>query len=155
MSASVGGDNSGDVELNLAPIIDCFTVLITYLLVSASFISLAVLDVGVAATGQGDPPAATGVPPVALSLELLATRELRLKLTGGPSRLNTVFDVPPRERTWDKESLERRLEGLKSAHPSLTDVTVTAESRASYRDVVELVQDVKKHFAKVFLSGAP
>ena len=36
-----------DFELNLASIIDCFTVLITYLLVSASFISLGILDVSV------------------------------------------------------------------------------------------------------------
>lgn len=154
MSGSVGGDNSGDVDLNLAPIIDCFTVLITYLLVSASFISLAVLDVGVAATGQADPPPVTSGPPLALTVDLLVSKNVRLKLTGGPGNLNMVFDVPPKTGGWDKETLAKRLEGLKSAHAALADVTVSAESRSTYRDVVEVVQEVKKHFTKVFLSGS-
>ena len=49
MSAG-GGGGEGDVELNLAPIVDCFTVLIAYLLVSMSFISLSIFEAGVAAT---------------------------------------------------------------------------------------------------------
>jgi biopolymer transport protein ExbD len=41
MSANFGGGGNGqEVELNITPIIDCFTVLITFLLASASFLSL-------------------------------------------------------------------------------------------------------------------
>jgi biopolymer transport protein ExbD len=46
---SVGGGNSQDADINLAPIIDCFTVLIAFMLVSASFLSIGVLDAGIAA----------------------------------------------------------------------------------------------------------
>ena len=40
-----------DFDLNLAPIIDCMTVLITFMLASASFLSIGILDAGVAAAG--------------------------------------------------------------------------------------------------------
>ena len=48
-------DGEEEVELNLASIIDCFTVvLITYLLFTAAFISLAELDVSAVTIGSGD-----------------------------------------------------------------------------------------------------
>src|SRR5882672_8122358 len=85
-------DNSGgsnqEVELNLAPIIDCFTVLITYLLVTASFLSLAALDVGVSATGTGTPPppaADNTPPPMVMSLEALANGDIKINVRGGVS----------------------------------------------------------------------
>ena len=43
------GSGGQDFELNLASLIDCFTVLITFLLASASFLSVGILDAGVAA----------------------------------------------------------------------------------------------------------
>ena len=42
MSRSRGG--SLDFELNLAPIIDCLVVLITFMLASASFLSISIFD---------------------------------------------------------------------------------------------------------------
>ena len=44
MSANFGSSSDGEVELNITPIIDCFTVLITFLLASASFISIGFFD---------------------------------------------------------------------------------------------------------------
>ena len=79
MSASVGEGSGQDVDLNLAPIIDCFTVLITYLLVTASFLTLSSVDVSVSATGTGAPPqASTGPPPMSMSIELKAGSSLPL-----------------------------------------------------------------------------
>jgi biopolymer transport protein ExbD len=39
---------SQDFDLNLAPIIDCITVLIAFILISTSFISIGLLDAGIA-----------------------------------------------------------------------------------------------------------
>jgi len=45
MSANFGSSNSQDVDINITPIIDCFTVLITFLLASASFLSIGCFEV--------------------------------------------------------------------------------------------------------------
>ena len=81
MSAGSGGNSNQDFDLNLAPIIDCFTVLITYLLVSASFISLNSLDVGIAATGDTAAAANPSTPPLALTAELKDMKMLELTFT--------------------------------------------------------------------------
>ncbi|RYZ61531.1 MAG: hypothetical protein EOP09_19835, partial [Proteobacteria bacterium] len=57
-----GGAGSLEFDLNLAPIIDCFTVLITFLLVSASFLSVSIFDAGftpVEQMGDTTPPPIT------------------------------------------------------------------------------------------------
>ena len=53
-----------DFDLNLAPIIDCFTVLITFLLISASYISINIIEASVASVEVSSEPstaAASGV----------------------------------------------------------------------------------------------
>ncbi|MEK7690751.1 MAG: biopolymer transporter ExbD, partial [Bdellovibrionota bacterium] len=79
-----GGGHSGssqDFDLNLAPIIDCFTVLITFLLISASFLSIGILDAGISAPGaqtESEPQGAS----VDLTLKITADRGYRIKIEG-------------------------------------------------------------------------
>src|SRR4051812_44898679 len=47
-----GGSHSQDFEVNLTSIIDCFTVLIAFVLVSTSFVSIGLMDAGVSAGGS-------------------------------------------------------------------------------------------------------
>src|SRR3954465_141066 len=100
--SAIQGDGGQDFDLNLAPIIDCFTVLITYLLVSASFISLTALDVGVAAAGQADPNAVQPKTiPFNLSVQLAESRAIALKITGGPKSIDVTVPVPATAGSWD------------------------------------------------------
>lgn len=46
-----GGGPSQDFELNLAPIIDCLVVLIAFLMVSLSYLSIQMMDASVASAG--------------------------------------------------------------------------------------------------------
>src|SRR4051812_10232604 len=94
VSKEAGGSNQ-DFDLNIAPIIDCFTVLITYLLVSASFISLNVLDIGVAASGEAPAETVPAEPPVMFSLEISAAKLITLKVSGGAEGLDLSFPIAP------------------------------------------------------------
>ena len=91
MSAAISDNNSNqDFEINLAPIIDCFTVLITYLLVSASFLSLAVFDVEVAINQPTlkTENAPLTPPPISLALLLRESHGFDLKVIGGKDHLD-------------------------------------------------------------------
>src|SRR6185295_15775876 len=92
--AHAGGEGGGglDFELNLAPIIDCFTVLITFMLVSATYLSLTTLEASVAPLQQAvkeDTP--SNEPPlpvlgIKVSLELKQSGDIELKVTGEENR---------------------------------------------------------------------
>ena len=46
-------DTSQDFDVNITPIIDSFTVLITFMLASASFLSVGIFDAGITDTTGG------------------------------------------------------------------------------------------------------
>src|SRR5215210_1780969 len=116
MSAGVSsGGNSQDVELNLASIIDCFTVLIAFMLASASFLSIGILDAGVAAAGTtsagGEPPA------VNITIELTKEQAFQFKVSGKASFSRTI---PAKGRDYDYEALAAQLAQAKTQWPSVT-----------------------------------
>ena len=59
MSANMGSSSGQEVDLNITPIIDCFTVLITFLLASASFLSIGFFETNTPGSAsdptQGEP----------------------------------------------------------------------------------------------------
>jgi len=152
---SEGSGDGQDFELNIVPIIDCFTVLIAYLLVSASFISLAAFDVGVSVSGEG----ATSVdtlkdPPFALTIRLQESKGLQLQLIGGPEAINLSMPIPPKSRDkWDFLALKKKLTEIKEKYPKLKDVSVTADGVVVYKEIILMIENIKPTYAKVFLAG--
>lgn len=149
------GQSSKDThsfELNLAPIIDCFTVLITYLLVSASFISVGMLDVGVAATKESDEPQLSTIPLTA-TLELQTNGAMEVKATGGKTNVDIRLPVMANhgERNW--AAMKDSLEKLKSRYPELKEVNISATSSTRYQEIVKAIEEAKLVFPKVFLAN--
>lgn len=154
MAGGGGGEGSQDVDLNLAPIIDCFTVLITYLLVTASFISLTALDVGVSATGTAAPPPEdAGPPPMVMSLEALANGDIKINVRGGVSGKEFPYVIPAIGGQRDESSLLLRLEEIKKTWPEIKDVSVSAEPTVIYKDIVKVIRKVQESMPKVLISS--
>lgn len=147
MSSEGGNGNEQDFELNLASIIDCFTVLITYLLVSASFITLGVLDVTVAAsttTGETAPPDLT------ITIKLNSNGDLNIDTLG--KEKNNLY-LAAQNGTMDLKSMESRLQELKAKFPSVNSAMVTAADAVKYRDLVKAVEKTKSVLPQVALSA--
>ncbi len=156
MSGPVGdGSSNQDVDLNLAPIIDCFTVLITYLLVTASFLTLSSIDVSVAATGTATPSTTPDnkPPPWAMTVELKAGGMMEIQIRGGPQSKKFNYAVASSGGTWDIEMLTRRLLEIQKKFPTLTEVNVTAEPVVIYKDMVTVLKEIQTVMPKVYISG--
>jgi biopolymer transport protein ExbD len=156
MSASVGGSADGDVELNLAPIVDCFTVLIAYLLVSMSFISLGIFDVGVAATGdptQAVEPSTPPEIPLTLSVAMSMANKLDIHLTGGIRHLDQTTTLEPTPAGYDTEGLQANLEKLKGLYPDIKEVNISADPTVKYKSIVQVIAASKKKIEKAFLAS--
>jgi biopolymer transport protein ExbD len=155
MSASVGDGNGGDVELNLAPIIDCFTVLITYLLVTASFISLAAVDVGVSATGTAaaNPAEPQGPPPMVMTLEVKAGGAIDIKVRGGVKNSEFTFPVSAANGGRNYEELLTKLTDVSSRWPDLKEASVSADPSVQYKEIVKVIRKIQETMPKVFISG--
>ncbi len=151
-----GGSNQ-DFDLNIAPIIDCFTVLITYLLVSASFLTLNILDIGVAANGESPPPEVNTVipdPPVMFALEIAAGGVITLKISGGPKHLEQSFPIAGGPGgAWDVSSALAKVSQSMTLYPKVQEISVTADPTVRYKDIIKVLDPMKKVMPKVYLAG--
>jgi len=157
MSAG-GGGGDGEVELNITPIIDCFTVLIAYLLVSMSFISLSIIDAGVAATAppSDTPPPETVPPPdppLTFAISVQEGNKLELKLTGGKENLNLVTPIEALADGPDVNTLKTKVEEIHQLHPDLKEANISADAAIKYKTIMKVISTVKAQLAKVFLAS--
>jgi biopolymer transport protein ExbD len=139
---SVGGGNSQDADINLAPIIDCFTVLIAFMLVSASFLSIGVLDAGIAAATPA--PQNTPPPPVQIEVLIKANHTFEIRLTGKEKRNISVSQI---------DGLPSELNALKSKYSTVSGATLSAENGVEYKEVIQTMDITRKSFAAVALGG--
>ena len=147
--------SSGEVELNLAPIIDCFTVLITYLLVTASFLTLTALDVSIAVTSNptDQPPPVTDERPMFMTMDLSASGDVILKVSGGDLKQDYDVTVPGQGGLWDSNVLNSTLSRIKERWDSLKEISVNAAPQVKYKDLVGLINETQKTMPKVYISG--
>jgi biopolymer transport protein ExbD len=149
MSAGVsGGNGSQDFELNLASIIDCFTVLIAFMLASASFLSIGILDAGVAAASAQAAPGTP--PPINIAVEVGQGGKLTVKLTGKTNSNQVIQAV---DGKLDYASLTRSLASTHSKYPDVNALTLTAENSVEYRDVIKTMEEIRKTVPVVLLGG--
>ncbi len=151
------GGGGGEVELNLAPIIDCFTVLITYLLVTASFITLTAVDVGVNAVNNSSetpPPVTTPEKtPMSMTMDLMATGEILLKVSGGELKQEVEVKVPGVSGQFDADGLTASLTKIHEQWADVKEVSVNAAPTTKYKEVVTMINEAQKTITKVYLAG--
>ncbi len=133
MSANFGSSHSPqEIDLNITPIIDCFTVLITFLLASASFISVGFFE---ASTPGKVASSASIEPKTELVVRIKADRIAEFKKKGlksGTSR----FDLKRPEAT---KAISDELDQLKSAEVGLNQILVSADDDVTYQSLAEVM----------------
>ncbi len=133
------GGSSQDFELNLAPIIDCFTVLIAFLLATASFLSIGFLEAGAAAQRAGT---GTQQNPRAI---------LRVRLMGLGEAFE--FELSGKKARFPVTELEARAKEWKTNHPELETATVEADDAVEYQAVVQAMDRLRLAIPVIQLSG--
>ena len=137
MSANLGSSSGQEVELNITPIIDCFTVLITFLLASASFLSIGFFEVYTPGTSS---TAETVEPDVEVVLKVSANQMVEMKLKGKRNSV-THFAVNDPQAL---EKLEKEIEGIRDAKLTLNQILITAENEVPYQNLAKVMDALQK-----------
>jgi biopolymer transport protein ExbD len=133
MSANFGsGGGNQEVELNITPIIDCFTVLITFMLASASFLSIGFFEA--ATPGNSSDPTAEQ-PDVEAVVRIKANHMAELKIKG-KKNLTVSYDLKNAEAL---KGLDQEITKLTSEHLKLNQVLLSADDDVDYKSVSELM----------------
>jgi biopolymer transport protein ExbD len=120
-------------ELLLVPMIDIFTVLVTFLLMTAVFsrITIVELDLPSAASAQV-------VEPV-FRLEVVL-RESGFEVTNGTDQ---IAAVPKVDGEYDLKTLSELALSLKRDHPDAEDASVLLEPDVEYDDLIQVMDAIR------------
>lgn len=136
-----GGEQSIEFDLNLAPIIDCFTVLITFLLISASFLSVSLFDAGFTPVEQmGD----TNPPPITIQIMVEGDERFVIDVKGKMT-LKQAYKT--------REELVNALKEVQEKYPKVDTLTMTASDAVEYEAIVQTMEVVRPYMPAIVLGG--
>ena len=144
MSANLGSNSGQEVELNITPIIDCFTVLITFLLASASFLSIGFFEVYTPGTTAS---AETIEPDVEVVLRVSANQMVEMKLKGKRNGVTHYSVSDPAAL----EKLEGEIEKIKAEKLTLNQILMTADNDVPYQSLTKVMDSLQKSAVPVVM----
>jgi biopolymer transport protein ExbD len=122
-------------ELLLVPMIDIFTVLVTFLLMTAVFSRTVILQLNLPAA-----QAEFKEPPPGLVLEVMVRKDLLQVADRNTGPLATIPDTP---KGHDYDVLTDYLKRVKAKFPEKTEATILLEPDTPYDQVVQVMDHVR------------
>ncbi|MFZ3228702.1 MAG: biopolymer transporter ExbD [Pseudobdellovibrio sp.] len=150
---SGGKGRNVNTELNLVPVIDLMSVLITFLLISAVWTQVSMIQLGASFVSPRDPDQKDIKPPpledVVLKLEIRATGYV---LFVGKD----VRPIPMVKGAYDNEALEADLKKIKQLYPDKAGVKLAISDDILYEVVVGAMDmGLRAGFSPELLTGGP
>jgi biopolymer transport protein TolR len=148
---STGGPQKGklEFELNIVPVIDCLTILVTFMLAAGVYYSIAMLDIRLSAGGK-EKDLAAKEPAVSIGLDLHTDQSVTLKLSGRESR---SLAIPGKDGHVDTRTIGRELASVRERFTDVKSATLTSSKEASYQDMVSVLDVLRKSHPDVLLGG--
>jgi biopolymer transport protein ExbD len=122
-------------ELQLVSMIDIFTVLVTFLLMTAVFSRTVILELKLPPANADFTP-----PPPGLQLEVVVRKDLLLVDDRNSGPLATF---PNKDGAYDFDALSEYLQRVKSKYPDKTDATILLEPDTPYDIVIQTMDRIR------------
>ncbi len=151
--SSGGRGRDPNVELNLVPVIDLMSVLITFLLISAVWTQVSMIQLGASFASPKDAAVKDITPPPLEDLVL----KLDIRNNGYILYIGKeVRTLPMINGTYDKESLLAELQKAKQMFPQKGGVKMAISDEIQYEHVVAAMDiGLKAGFSPELLTGGP
>jgi biopolymer transport protein ExbD len=120
-------------ELLLVPMIDIFTVLVTFLLMTAVFSRIAIMQIDLPSTAAPKPSEPK------FRLEIIV-RQDGFELSDATQSLGAI---PKVNGAYDLSALSEHVLAVKREHPSSEDASVLSEPKVPYDDLVQVMDAIR------------
>lgn len=152
-----GGESGGrkkSIELNLVPFIDLMSVLITFLLITAVWSQVSMIQIGSSLYGKKAENQADPTPPPNADVVLkVDVKSAGYVLTVGKQ----VISLPKVEEQYDDMGLIAQLQRMKQLYPDKVDAVVSVADEIPYEAMIRAMDDcLKAGFSSVSIAtGGP
>lgn len=135
------GDSSGrkrNIELNLVPFIDLMSVLITFLLITAVWTQVSMIQIGSSLYGKKSETQPAPTPPPNADVVLkVDVKEGGYVLTVG----RQIISLPVVNEQFDEAGLVAQLQRIKQLYPEKVDAIVTVADVISYEQLIKAMDN--------------
>lgn len=147
------GGRSSNFELNLVPFIDLMSVLITFLLISAVWTQVSMIQLGASfASPRLDQETPVTPPPLESLVLRLDIKESGYVLFVGKD----VRSIPKVNDEYDRQTLRQDLAKVKQMYPDKTGIKLAIEDKIIYDHVVNVMDiGLDSGFSPELLTGGP
>jgi biopolymer transport protein ExbD len=136
------GDSSGrkkNIELNLVPFIDLMSVLITFLLITAVWTQVSMIQIGSSLYGKRAESEPTPTPPPKSDIVLkVDVKEIGYVLTVGKQ----VISLPLISGQFDDAGLIAQLQRVKQLYPEKADAILTMADALPYEQLIKAMDNL-------------
>jgi biopolymer transport protein ExbD len=136
------GDSRGrskNIELNLVPFIDLMSVLITFLLITAVWTQVSMMQIGSSLYGKKSPDDLKPVPPPLAEVVLkVDVKEIGYVLTVGKD----IISLPMQSGQFDDAGLVAQLQRVKQLYPEKKDVILAMSDVLPYEILIKAMDDL-------------
>lgn len=128
-----------NIELNLVPVIDLMSVLITFLLITAVWTQVSMIQIGSSLYGKKTDTQPNPTPPPLADIVLkVDVKEIGYVLTVGKQ----VISLPMQSGQFDDAGLVAQLQRVKQLYPEKTDVVVTVADAMPYEQLIKAMDNL-------------
>jgi biopolymer transport protein ExbD len=124
---------TANTELNLIPFIDVMSVLVTFLLITAVWSQVSMIQIGSSIYGKKTENQEQATPPPLADIPLrLDVKDFGFRLVIGTDKLN----IPKANAGYDVDSLLLKLKAVKDKYPTKTDAVITVDDDLAYENLI-------------------
>ncbi|MEN0057956.1 MAG: biopolymer transporter ExbD [Bdellovibrio sp.] len=135
------GESSGrkkNIELNLVPFIDLMSVLITFLLITAVWTQVSMIQIGSSLYGKKSETQPAPTPPPNADVVLkVDVKEVGYVLTVG----RQIISLPMVNQEFDEAGLIAQLQRVKQLYPEKVDAIVTVADAIPYEQLIKAMDN--------------
>lgn len=134
-----GRGRSTNVDLNLVPFIDLMSVLITFLLITAVWTQVSMIQIGSSLYGKKSDTQPNPEPPPHAEIVLkVDVKQAGYILTVGKQ----MISLPKQGEEYDDAGLIAQLQRVKSLYEEKTDAVVSVEDTLPYNQLIKAMDDL-------------
>lgn len=141
-----------EIDVNLTAVMNIFLILIPFLILTAAFVKIAIIDFSLPTTGGGvgsaQPPPEEKM--ILTVIDIKANGQFQLKSTG--SKFDPIYPTNAKDR-YDYKKLVSQLKQLKTKHQVIEDIILIPDSQVKYDIIIQVMDRCRENgFPNISLS---
>lgn len=149
LKETLGRKRIKDEEISIIPVMNIFLILIPFLLLTAAFIKIAILEISLPSLGKGAKPQVEHVNNLVLVILAIKENGFQLKSPG--------FKFDPIDKyngNYNYAILIQQLKQIRAQHAAAEDIIISPEAQVKYDIIIKVMDRCRETgFSNVSLAG--